>query len=323
VETISVVITTFNRAALLEDTLAHLCAQTFMPGDEIIVVDNASTDRTPEVIERAARRCRVPLRTLRHTTPGKTPALNAGLAIAKGDILALTDDDVRVSADWIPTVRRLFAEPDLALAGGRVDPRWERPAPRWLRVEEDGRYVAMASPLALLHYGSAQPLGGRTAVGANIVVRRTAHDAVGGFAPHLGRRRGTLLCGEDHDFCERIGKAEYRAEYRPELVVRHWVPAERLTLRYYARWFFWAGITNAMLERTTASGQLDIPRYLWRRIATSAAATVVHAASGRLPRAASNAMDAAFALGYVSRRVKDWWNRSVPDAALAQRGVDG
>jgi cellulose synthase/poly-beta-1,6-N-acetylglucosamine synthase-like glycosyltransferase len=74
----------------------------------------------------------------------------------------------------------------------------------------------MASPLALLHYGEAQELGIRSALGANMIVRRTVLDALGGFDPHFGRRSGTLLSGEDHDFCERAVAAGYRCEYRPE-----------------------------------------------------------------------------------------------------------
>jgi glucosyl-dolichyl phosphate glucuronosyltransferase len=321
-QTISVVIATYNRAALLEATLERLCQQPFGLGDEVIVVDNASTDATSDVIARARTCNGVSLQSVRESTPGKTPALNAGLAIARGDILALTDDDVLVSDDWIPTVRCIFADPSVALVGGRVDPLWERPAPRWLRVDEGGRYGTMASPLALLHYGEAQPLGARTAVGANMIVRRSVHDAVGGFAPHLGRRRGTLLCGEDHEFCEKVAAAGYRCEYRPELKVQHWVPADRTTLRYYLRWFFWSGITNSMLERKRSSDRLDIPRHLWRRIVVSGANSSAHLALGRFPSASAHAMDAAYALGYVSRRIQDWRTQSAP-AALAQPGVDG
>jgi glucosyl-dolichyl phosphate glucuronosyltransferase len=319
-QTISVVIATYNRATHLEATLERLCRQPFAPGDEIVVVDNGSTDTTPDVIARAAARSTIPLHAIREITPGKTPALNAGLAIARGEILALTDDDVLVAEDWIPVSRRIFEDPGVALVGGRVDPLWERPAPRWLRVDEDGHYGGMASPLALLHYGETQPLGARTAVGANLIVRRWVHDAVGGFAPYLGRRRGTLLCGEDHEFCEKVRAAGYRCEYRPELKVQHWVPADRATLRYYFRWFFWSGITNSLLERKQCGDRLDIPRHLWRQIAASAANCSAQLALARFPAAAAHAMDGAYALGYVSRRFKDWRTRSAADVVLGAHG---
>jgi len=306
---ISVVITTYNRVALLDATLAQLRRQHYEPGDEVVVVDNASSDNTESVIARAAVGFPVPLRPVRESAPGKTPALNAGIAVSSGDTLALTDDDVLVADDWVATIRRLFSDPARALVGGRVDPLWERPAPRWLRVERQGRYNQMASPLALLHYGEAQPLGARTAVGANLIVRRRVHDSVGGFAPHLGRRRGTLLCGEDHDFCERVAGAGYRCEYRPELRVRHWVPVSRARLRYYLRWFFWSGVTNAMLEEAAGAsagepGGRLVPRYLLRRIVGAPFSGVSHLLGGRQADAATLAMDASFAFGYIGERIK-------------------
>lgn len=308
---ITVLIATHNRASLLEATLAQLRRQRFEPGDEVIVVDNASTDATSVVIARAASAFPVPLHQRYDLAPGKAPALNAAAAFAHGDVLALTDDDVLVADDWIETIRRLFDDPSLTLAGGRVDPRWQQPAPRWLHVEEQGRYGPMSSPLALLHYGEAQALGRRTAVGANMAIRRTAFDALGGFAPHLGKRRGTLLCGEDHDLCQRAVRAGYRCEYRPELRVQHWVPAERTRLRYFLRWFFWSGITNAVIEATpdtgTAGAAPTPPRYLWRRFVVGLISAPLQALSGRAAGAAAQAMDAAFALGYLTTRLTKGW----------------
>jgi glucosyl-dolichyl phosphate glucuronosyltransferase len=303
---ISVVVTTYNRASLLDSTLSQLRRQQYEPEDEVIVVDNASTDDTARVIARAAEGFPVRLRSMRDASPGKTPALNAGIAAARGDILALTDDDVLVADDWVLTIRSLFADPTRDLVGGRVDPLWERPAPRWLRVDRDGRYDQMASPLALLHYGQAQPLGARTAVGANLVVRRAVHDALGGFAPHLGRRRGTLLCGEDHDFCARALAAGHRCEYRPELRVRHWVPAARTRLRYYMRWFYWSGVTNAILEvpDTGSAPEPLVPRYMVRRILAAPAHILRHAVARRQADAAVQLLEAIFAAGYIGERIK-------------------
>jgi len=308
---ISVVIATHNRAALLGATLEALCRQQYESGDEVIVVDNRSTDATPDVIERAARDFSVPFKHLHESEPGKSPALNAGIAAASGEVLALTDDDVVVAPDWIPAIRRIFEDPSIALVGGRVDPRWERPAPRWLRVERQDGYSPLASPLALLHYGEAQELGARTAVGANLAVRRDVLDAVGGFATHLGRRSGTLLCGEDHEFCQRAASAGFRCEYRPEIRVRHWVPAERTRAGYYLRWFFWSGITNAVLERTAGqpSAGWIVPPYLVRRLLTAPVAALGRTIAGRPADAAAAVMDAAFVLGSISQRVSDGWRR--------------
>jgi GT2 family glycosyltransferase len=306
---ISVVIATYNRASLLAGCLAQLGRQAYEPGDEIVVVDNGSRDDTRRVIERAAALSPVPLRYLHEAAPGKPPAMNAGVGAATGDVLALTDDDVLVADDWIATLRAIFSDPGIALAGGRVDPRWERPAPGWLPVDPHRPYGRMTSPLALLHYGERQVLGQRTAVGANMAVRREVLAAVGGFALSLGRLRGSLLGGEDHDLCHRVAVAGYRCEYRPELRAQHWVPAERLRLRYYARWFYWSGITNALLDTGGAAGGRVTP-YWWGRLLAAPANAGASLLRRQPPAAVAALMDGAFALGYISRRLKDQWGRA-------------
>ena len=306
---ISVVIATHNRASLLRATLDRLRTQAFAPGDEIIVVDNASTDATAEVIAQAAKEFPIPLNRRHDLSSGKAPALNAAICFARGDVLALTDDDVLVGHDWIAIIRRLFEDPSVALVGGRVDPHWQGAAPAWLQIDDDGRYGTMSSPLALLHYGEAQNLGQRTAVGANMAIRRAVFESLGGFAPNLGKRRGTLLGGEDHDLCQRAVNAGYHCEYRPELRVQHWVPVERTRLRYFLRWFYWSGITHAVIEGTpptngrAAEHPPASPLHWLRRFVLGSAAVPLHALSGRVSTAAAQAMDAAYALGYLAVRV--------------------
>ena len=119
---ISVVIATYNRAPLLRAAIHQLRKQQFLPGDEVIIVDNGSTDDTANVLASATRELPVTLRVLNESVKGKGPALAAGLAAATGDILALTDDDVLVADDWIGRIRRVFSDPVIALVGGRVDP---------------------------------------------------------------------------------------------------------------------------------------------------------------------------------------------------------
>ena len=95
---VTVIIATFNRAALLDECLEHLRAQSFKPGDEVIVVDNGSTDDTPGVVARHQAAFPVPMHLLRETVPGKSLAVSRAVAFANGDILVFTDDDVNVGA---------------------------------------------------------------------------------------------------------------------------------------------------------------------------------------------------------------------------------
>jgi GT2 family glycosyltransferase len=301
---ISVVIATYNRADLLAECLGHLSRQPFAPDDEVIVVDNGSTDRTPQVIVRAQRSFPVYLRHLVERTPGKSHAIAAALAFAQGDVLAFTDDDVDVDPDWIEEIRRVMSDPDVALAGGPVAPRWETKPPSWLKPAAED-YGRLAAPLGLLNYGSESfPLGPRTALGGNLIVRADVFQKLGGYAAHLGKLRGTLLSGEDHELCMRVQNAGFRAVYWPELRVTHWVPAERMRARYAMSWFYWSGITHATLdagERPQRS-LFRVPRHFIKRMAAAAVRSATAAVTGRSADLMDNAIDVAFVTGYIARR---------------------
>ena len=132
---------------------------------------------------------------------------------------------------------------------------------------------------------------------------------VGGFAPHLGKLRGTLLSGEDHEFCRRVQAAGFRARYSPDARVHHWVPANRMRFRYFLSWFFWSGITNAALDEAVdrpARGRAmrplaGVPPYIVRRFFSALVAAPAALSIGRTATAVARAMDASFAAGYAAR----------------------
>jgi GT2 family glycosyltransferase len=308
---VSIIIATYNRARLLDECLAHLSRQRFAPGDEVIVVDNGSTDRTANVVHGRAPAFPVPLTYVVERRPGKSNAVARAIDFAHGDVLAFTDDDVNVGETWLDDIRATMTDGSVALMGGPVLPRWERRPPRWLpfgNTKEEGQrgFGRLAAPLALLEYGPERvDLGPRTVLGANMAARRDVVNQLGGFAPHLGKRRGTLLSGEDHDLCLRVQAAGFRAMYSPSAPVHHWVPGERMRVRYFVNWFFWSGITNAALEEHAAgSGRAvaRVPLFIFRRFIEGLARAAGAAVMGRGAAAVDGVTDAAFAAGYAARR---------------------
>jgi glycosyltransferase involved in cell wall biosynthesis len=254
VSSVSVVICTFDRAELLRDTLESLQAMN-APDDcsvEIIVVDNNSTDRTGAVIAEAARNApRFPVVPVHEVRQGKSFALNTALARARGDILALADDDVLPSPEWLERIVDAFRTRDVTFVFGKVLPRWEQlPPPALLTRQAQDIW----GPLALVDYGDepveylADNTGQRLPIGANLSFARDAIVRVGGWRTDLGKVNNTLISGEDHEIFMRLKRAGlYTGYYDPAITVRHFVPASRVTRQYFRRWFFWHGKTQALM----------------------------------------------------------------------------
>jgi hypothetical protein len=109
---ISVVVPTYNRAELLPATLDAILGQSLRP-QEVIVVDDGSTDHTPQVLERYGQR----LRVLRVPNGGDLQARNAGLAAARGDLVAFCDSDDLWKTGFLAAMLRMWqAEPALRVA---------------------------------------------------------------------------------------------------------------------------------------------------------------------------------------------------------------
>lgn len=280
---LSVVIPTFNRARDLDATLDSLSRLATRRSWELLVVDNNSTDDTRAVVESWTFRFPVPLSYVFETRQGRSPALNAGIAASRGDILVTTDDDVRVATDWLDRVVDGLERLDCEYVGGRVLPIWPGPRPAWL-PDRGGKHWAV---IALLDYGDRPvEFGVRVPLGVNMAFRRTAFDKAGPFDPDTGRKAGTLLGQEVREWCIRARAVGVRGFYVPEISLRHVIPAARLTKRYYRRWFYWRGISRALLyeragldmeapERTTIDFArvphvFGVPRYLYRKAAAAA-----------------------------------------------------
>ena len=98
---ITVAVCTWNRARLLDRTLARLRELCIPDGIdwELLVVNNNSTDETEKVLDRHAGH--LPLRRLVESKPGKANAANRAAAEARGELILWTDDDVLVDRGWL------------------------------------------------------------------------------------------------------------------------------------------------------------------------------------------------------------------------------
>lgn len=231
---VSVVLSTYNRAAMLPAALDALLAQRGDVPYEVIVVNNNSTDNTAHVAVGYAAAHPDRVRYVFEPQQGLSYGRNAGVLAARGGVIAFTDDDVEVAPDWIAQLARAFDEyPSAAYIGGRILPRWAQAPPRWLT---DAHW----SPLALQDYGPAPLVSGAARpvclIGANVAFRRNVFDRVGLFTPRFGRIKDGIGSTEDHEMQLRMWQAGLEGVYVPGIVVVAEIPTDRMRRPYHRRW---------------------------------------------------------------------------------------
>src|ERR1044072_6056487 len=116
----SVIIATYNRAEELVKTLESLKQLESTGPWEVIIVDNNSTDNTREVVLERVESFPVPLQYIMEKEQGRSAALNAGIRAAKGEILAITDDDVRVDEHWLLNAEQALDQLQCDYLGGKA-----------------------------------------------------------------------------------------------------------------------------------------------------------------------------------------------------------
>lgn len=213
----SIIIVTRNRAPALARTLAAL-RQASVPEDlptELLVLDNGSTDETPEVVRTSVFE-KLVLRYVLAPDGAKAAACNRGLAEAKGEVLLFLDDDVRPPADWLVKMcEALLDRGRDAVAGG------VKLAPHLLRPWMTRLHRSWLASTEWLQPGQPQSL-----VGANMGIARRVLERVPAFDPALGP--GALGFGEDSLFATQLLRAGYTIADGLDICVEHHFEPRRL-----------------------------------------------------------------------------------------------
>ena len=219
---LSVLVPTFRRPADLARCMSALQRQQRAP-DEVVVVVRPDDEATLACLQEPAVRGALPLRIALVEVPGQVAALNRGLDVATGDVIAITDDDAAPRPDWAQRIAAAFeADPRLGALGGRD----------W--VHQRGRVLDGARPLV----GKVRPsgkiignhhlgVGGAREVdllkGANMSYRREAVRTI----RFDNRLRGAgAQVHNDMAFSMSVKNAGWKLVYDPQVAVDHF-PAER------------------------------------------------------------------------------------------------
>lgn len=290
---LDVVICTYNRASELDRVLEALARQrgTADLSWSVLVVDNASTDATPEVVEVHRARGTLPgLERVVETEQGLTPARRRGVAETSGDWVAFVDDDNLLEPDWLAGVAAATQDrPRIGGVGGRVVLDWAAPPPAFLH----GFGFCYAEQE---HGDEAREVDNLT--GAGMVLRRAALAECGWLdQPLLLDRVGRgLVSGGDVEIAQRVRAAGYTLWYTPAAVLRHHIKASRMTRGYLLRANAGLGASETLVSALTWPGTFDD----WRRAAWSIWRAKMLWASELLLRAAKRRRGITAALGWTA-----------------------
>jgi len=322
----SVLIPTYNRSEELRKTLQSLSELSCSKEWEVIVVDNNSNDNTAEVVAEISRTFPVEMRYLFEAEQGKPAALNSGISIARGDVIAFTDDDHRFERDWLEQAAIGLERFGCDYVGGKILPMFEGSLPRWLTTSS----ARHRSVIGMADYGpEAHEFADKPAMGGNLVIYREAFSRVGLWDNRLGRRGKTLLGQEQREWCMRARAAGLRGVYIPNMVVYHIVPADRLQKKYFRRWFYWHGISRAILHENFGLDMeapeetvhdfskvpriAGVPRYMFRQFFSG----VQNWAGAVIKDDAAKAFDQELWLWFFAGIVRQRWkNRHTPIPAF-------
>jgi glucosyl-dolichyl phosphate glucuronosyltransferase len=256
---ITVLLCTYNRCGLLAEALKSLAASK-LPGSnvwDVLVVDNNSNDQTRQVAEDFCRRFPGRFTYVFEPKQGKSHALNTGIELARGRILAFTDDDVTVEPDWLGNLTAELIDGKFTGAGGRTLPEDTFAVPKWLSADEPIQWGGILG--GLFDLGSEPRELPLAPYGANMAFRKEMFEKYGKFRTDLGPCGGNLMKSEDTEFGRRLMMGGERLCYEPTAIVHHPVPPTRLRKDYFLGFWFDLGRAEVR-EREPGPSVFGIPR---------------------------------------------------------------
>jgi len=195
---VSVVIPTYNRLEFLKQAIDSLLNQSHPP-DEIIVVDDGSSDGTKEYLKKISKKYKIIKYYYFTKNCGPSKARNLGIKNATGDIICFFDDDQIAHKNWIKEIVKTFKENrDIGGVGGKL-----------IELEPNNMVEKYLKLNFNINYSRDLPY-----LGGNIAFLRHVLLKVGGFDDRL-------KTGEDVDLSFRIYLRNYKIIYNDNMIVYH------------------------------------------------------------------------------------------------------
>ena len=268
-EKINIIVCTYNREKMLSNALKSLAEQETdgMFEYDIFVVDDNSTDNTPDVVSHFADFSDVAVTYVKGSGEGIAKARNRGIDASAGDYVVFFDDDQVAEPDWLKEMFITMKETGACCVGGI----------RLLKLPH--RELSKLAPitrriLGEIDFGDAVRKSKRKEFPAagNIMIKRSVFNVVGKFDDSL------VKGGEDIEFARQVRLSGFEAWYTPKSIVYHETPLYRTKSDYlfwtslrngdnfaYRDYLEW-GLPKTVLANFIRLGQallINLPLYLW------------------------------------------------------------
>jgi len=233
----------------LVEAVDSLLAQTHREMEVIIAVDG-NAELYERVLAHYSGNKAVKTVLLKENV-GVSGARNAGISVARGDVIAFIDDDAVADKGWVENLLTTYRDFDAAAVGGKILPVWLGGKPDYL--PEELYWLA-----GITHEGFAEEkvVEVRNTFGPNMSFKREVFDKIGFFNENLGfaQKRAPSIQAEEPEFALRMRRKLGKGViYNPKAIVYHKIPPSKVKVRLLLKRAFYQGYSKALLRKLNIS----------------------------------------------------------------------
>ncbi|WP_088892283.1 glycosyltransferase family 2 protein [Leptolyngbya ohadii] len=258
---ITFLICTHNGERTIQQALEAIAGQTDVSRDwfEVLVVDNASSDRTSEIASSCIQQLNLNGRVLLEPRLGKVNAFLSGIQEARSELISIVDDDNFIEPGFIRYTLGIFDQhPEVGMVGSKNSLATNQEIPQWFHFASNRYACSQPSLFDIEEQCSNKTTIAKFAViaGAGSTFRltpvRQCLEKGYRFFNDTQRGENMKIAGEDLELCWLMYSLGYRFAFNPHIRVRHAIAAERLNLQHFR-----------LLCRTQGAGSLGADPFMF------------------------------------------------------------